>query len=76
MSRTRRLKSNNPCQLRAPRTTAEIRQLVGLLADLRSDDLAISGINRIHRRTNIPTAWDDIVCSGYRQIDYGRRPWG
>ena len=75
MSRTLRKVSNNPCQLRAPRTTAEIRQLKGLLTDLRLEGLGISGLNRIHRRKNVPTAWDDIVCSGYRQMDYEVKLW-
>jgi len=59
---------------RRPRTTNEIKQNTGLLADIKADDISydISGLNRIHR--HIPNAWDDVVISAYYQIPELKHP--
>jgi len=48
---------------RRPKTTNEIKQNTGLLADIVADDIPydISGLNRIHR--HIPNAYDDLIIS-------------
>lgn len=67
MSRTLRKTSYNRCMLRQPKTTNEIRLIESILNDLKTDSYTISGLNRLHYRTKLPTHWDDIVCSSYYQ---------
>jgi hypothetical protein len=64
MSRTFR---NKPYKIfRKPKTFNQIRNTEGLLTDERIEDVAISKTNRMRR--HIPTAWDDIPCSAYKQL--------
>jgi hypothetical protein len=72
MSRTyRKLEGMNHCALRHPKTTNEIKNLVGILQDIQHEDYQISGINHLHHRlSKVPTAWDDKVIGAYYQEDY------
>lgn len=72
MARTHRnLEGMNGCALRKPKTTNERRILNGIICDSWYEDYKISGLNRLHHRySNSPTAWDDLVISGYRQEDW------
>lgn len=67
MSRTIRSSNYHPLWLRRPRTTNELRQVKCILHDLQNEDYMISGMNHLHRRLNLPTYWDDKVCSSYYQ---------
>ena len=68
MSRTFRKKSYNA--LRKPKTTQEIRQIRNLLTDLKHEGYAVSGVNHLHRRLNLPTHYDNIVASSHYETDY------
>ena len=72
MARTyRNLKGMNRCALRNPKTTNERKTLIGLLQDNYVEEYQISGINRLHSRlANCVSSWDDIVISGYKEMDY------
>jgi hypothetical protein len=72
MSRTyRKLNGMHPAALRYPHTFNEIRSLNGILNDDDFQEYEISKLNRIKSRQHLlPTCWDDVVISGYREIDY------
>lgn len=73
MAHTHRNSSYSSCALRKPRTTNEIRQAYNLLIDNQIEDYNLSGVNRLRSRySNLPTHWDDIVCSSYYQNDYNK----
>lgn len=56
--------------LRHPRTKNEISQIEEILVDDDLDDFQVSGMNRLRKRKNLPTAWDDEVMSSYYQEDH------
>jgi hypothetical protein len=60
---------------RRPKTTNEIRQNTGLLADIVADDIPydISGLNRIHRY--IPNAWDDVAIAAFYERPEELKPY-
>jgi len=69
MSRTFRNRSYG-CLFRKPKTHNEIMNISGIITDIKSDeysDYPLSGINRMHRRKNIPTSWDDIHISSIHE---------
>lgn len=52
--------------IRKPKTHNEIMNITGIITDIKVneyEDFPVSGINRMHRRKNIPTSWDDIHIS-------------
>jgi hypothetical protein len=61
MSRTHRSQSFNSCALRSPKTFNEIKQV-----EVSSDYYDSQYLPSIRNRY-IPTAWDDKVCSGWKQ---------
>lgn len=64
MSRTFRSPQAN-C-LRNPHHLNEESQLRGLLRDLKYEGIALSGVNRLHKRLSaMRDSWDDIVVSAY-----------
>lgn len=69
MSRTHRnLKYRHNLCLRIPKTSKEHRDLEGILTDDYVEEYHLSGINRMHKRkSNLPTAWDDLIISAYRE---------
>ena len=77
MSRTwRNLRGSPYLYFKRPRTFNEIRQLSGLKNDYQDLGSAeprlgwtLSKQNRLFGRY-IPTAWDDVVISGYRERRY------
>ena len=72
MSRTKRNQEFKFKQghLRHPQTYNEISQLEEMLVDDDLEDFNISGLNRIRKRKQIPTAWDDEVISAHYQEDH------
>lgn len=70
MSRTHRVTPDWRYPYKKPKTTGEIRENVGLLADVKTDDLeySISHLNRLHR--NIPIHWDDKHVSSIHEDKY------
>lgn len=64
MSRTIRNKSYGllGC-IRKLKTHNEIMNITGIITDIKVNeyaDYSVSGVNRMHRRKNIPTSCDDI----------------
>ena len=57
--------------IRKPKTLNEIRHNDALISDMNSGEFEykISGQNRIVRRKNLPTLWDDIHIAGNKE-DY------
>lgn len=72
MARTyRNLEGMNHCALRFPKTYNEIRNLNGIIENEDLEDFTLSKHNRISSRSHgLPTAWDDVVVSGYYETDY------
>lgn len=70
MSRTNRIIPEWRHPFKKPKTTGEIRKNVGLLADVKTNDLeySISHLNRLHR--NIPVHWDDKYVSSLYEDKY------
>lgn len=73
MSRTYRKNLIYSSYFRFPKTFNEIRQISGILHDTQCDEeySLIDGQNRLHRRKNIPTSWEDQPISAY--FEYGKR---
>jgi hypothetical protein len=68
MARTLRNTPYNGPMFRGPKTSNEIRQLMGILTDIKIENNNISGVTRIRARKNyLPDRWDDIVCSSFYQ---------
>jgi len=72
MSRTHRnLEGMHRCAFRYPKTKNERTQLDTILHDSELMELPVSKVNHLKtRRHNLPSAWDDIIVSGYYQQDY------
>jgi hypothetical protein len=56
--------------IRYPQTFNEIHQIEEILHDDDLEDYSISGLNRLKKRKQIPTSWDDQVISAYYQEDH------
>lgn len=61
---------NNAGVFRHPHTFNEISQLSKILMDDDLEDYSISKINRIKKRTHLPTAYEDEVISAWYQEDH------
>ena len=72
MSRTIRSQAYewHPNPLRHPRTKNEMSQIQEILVNDDLEEYPISGVNRLKKRKNLPTAWDDEVISAYYQEDH------
>ena len=72
MSRTNRnVEHIHSGALRHPHTFNEIRQLDGILQEEDLEGLPVSKVNHMNVKKNqLPTAWDDIVVSGYYESDH------
>ena len=72
MSRTNRnVEHIHSGALRHPHTFNEIRQLDGILQEEDLEGLPVSKVNHMNVKKNqLPTAWDDIVVSGYCESDH------
>jgi hypothetical protein len=68
MAHTQRNCSYNRCVFRFPKTYNERRQIEGLLLEEDIQDFNLSKMNRIRKKKNLPTSWDDVVCSSYYEI--------
>lgn len=70
MSRTHRITPDWRHPFKKPKTTGEIRNNKGLLADIQTNDFEyrISHLNRLHR--NIPIHWDDRYVSSIFEDKY------
>ena len=71
MSRTIRSTPADNNGLRHPHTLNEIKQIEGILADDRVYNTHVAGLNHMRkRRTELPTAWDDVVATSLYQGDH------
>lgn len=72
MSRTyRKLEGMHRYAFRYPHTYNEIKNLDGVLNDDDFEEFSISKLNRIKsRQHHLPTCWDDILISGYKETNY------
>jgi hypothetical protein len=68
MAHTKRNATHNSCAFRNPKTFNERRQTEGFLLDEDILNYDISKINRLKQKRNLPTSWDDVVCSAYYEI--------
>jgi hypothetical protein len=74
MSRTIRKRYDNSFGLfRKPHTHNEITSITGIINDIKRGEYSnfpISGLNRMHRRKNIPDDYSDLRISSMYEIDF------
>jgi hypothetical protein len=63
----------NRCALKQPRTFNRFQQRSAIIADDFIEEHYVSKRSRTHE-AQIPTAWDDVVVSGYREGKFRKAP--